>query len=435
MKTLYPSWAIESYRYLKLSRAYIRKKINTGYYRVWNPWFLTENQWRPKEEIRELQLEGLKTLVKHCRENTSYYKKLPEIKSLEDLEKIPILTKGLIHDNFNRLRANNISGHIIHTGGTVSMCTIFKDNRLKMDWGEDRFHSWFGVPRKKICYLWGIIDITEKPLLYSNRLYLPVDSLNTREDAIKYLQMIDDFKPDRIQSYVFGIRFLAHFALKEGIRPKVGVIYTSAEVLTPEARKEIEEAFQCEVYNFYGSREMGSMAQDCEEHGDLHINAERYIIEEVDGKLLFTDLLNYAMPLIRYENQDLGALSSSKCRCGRGLPLMKPPEGRVWDLLLSKTGKWIKAGTHDLIEADELFKWVSAYQFVQEEKGKVTLLLQPWSEDEEVPCMDSITKAIQHLWPIEEMETRVEIVESLRVSPTGKQMFIITEFKPWEDDA
>ena len=173
------------------------------------------------------------------------------------------------------------------------------------------------------------------------------------------------------------------------------------------------------------------MAQNCDVNHDLHINAERYIVEEVEGKLLFTDLLNYAMPLIRYENQDLGELSHSKCPCGRGLPLMKPPTGRITDFLYTSSGKWIRPNSHNILSGSDMFHWSSGWQFVQEEQGKVIVVLQPWDDIEKIPSIHLLESTLQTLWPIEEMEVKCEIVEALRLSPSGKQIKVITPFNPW----
>ena len=79
MVKLYPSWALYSFKQLRLLRAYFRHKFDKTYYRVWTPWFLEKNQWNDEEEIKKLQLEGLKSLLKHAKKNTSFYKDYPEI--------------------------------------------------------------------------------------------------------------------------------------------------------------------------------------------------------------------------------------------------------------------------------------------------------------------------------------------------------------------
>lgn len=423
----------QGYKLYKKTMANLRGFLDKSYYRVWNPSFLNKSQWLSEEKIKNLQLEGLKKLVEHARRNTSYYKDLPNIRSLDDLEKIQILTKKMIRDNFDCLRAEKISGFKAVTSGTVSKSTTIKDKRLKYDFGEKRFQSWYRTNLNKNCYLWGSKEVGFKPYKKRGHLFLPVETLNTREDAIEYLHLIEQFKPDYIEAYANPLRFLAHYALEEGIQPRVGVIQTACEPLFPKARKEIEKAFQCEVFNFYGSRELGSMAQDCEVHGDLHINAERYIVEEVEGRLIFTDLLNYAMPLIRYENQDTGKLSNQRCACGRGLPTMKSIIGRTMGYLLTKKDTWLLGrNLHVPIVEDEIFDWVESFQFKQVSKGEVTVLLKPWSESEYIPDLDELKKIFYQRVSKDDLYISIEIVDSLILSDSGKQIRCITHFTPFE---
>ena len=430
---MYPYWIEKGYKLYKNTSANLRGLFDKTYFKIWDPWFLNRSQWFSEEELMDLQLEGLKQLVDHANKNTVYYKDLPNIRSLEDLKKIPILTKKIIRGNFDNLRAKNIPGFKVETSGTVSKSTTIKDKRLKFDFSGQRFLSWYGKPLKKICRLWGSIDVGSKPYQKGRYLKLPVETLNTHEDAIEYLHLIEQFKPDFIEAYANPLRFLANYALEEGIQPEVGVIQTACEPLFPKARKEIEKAFQCEVFNFYGSRELGSMAQDCEVHGDLHINAERYIVEEVEGRLLFTDLLNYAMPLIRYENQDMGKLSNQRCACGRGLPTMKSIIGRTMGYLFTKKDTWLLGrNLHLPIVEDEIFDWVESFQFKQVSKGEVTVLLKPWSESEYIPDLDELKKIFYQRVSKDDLDISIEIVDSLILSDSGKQIRCITYFTPFE---
>lgn len=423
----------KGYELYKEIEVRILRKFDKSYYRVWNSSFLDQSQWFSEEEIKALQLEGLKQLVEHARRNTKYYKNLPKIRSLDDLEKIKHLTKRDIRENFALLRARNVPGFEVTTSGTISRSTTVKDKRLKFDFGEQRFLRWYESPLKKVCELWGSIDIGSRPRQKWRNLYLPVEGLRNRKDAIHYLKLIEQFKPDLIKAYASPLRFLAHYALEEGIRPEVGVIQTGCEMLLPASKEETENAFQCDLYNFYGSREMGSMAQDCEIHGDLHINAERYIIEQVDGRLLFTDLLNYAMPLIRYENQDIGVLSDGKCPCGRGLPTLKALVGRSFDYLLTKNDTWINV--INLIwplDSREEFNWVESFQFEQVEKGEVNVLLNPWSESEKIPDLDGLVTLFYQRVSRRDLDISIRIVDSPVRSRSGKQITVITDFSPWD---
>ena len=105
------------------------------------------------------------------------------------------------------------------------------------------------------------------------------------------------------------------------------------------------EAFCTRVYNEYGCGEVGSIAHECEQ-GSMHIMAQNLIIEVVNGKrtdksgkILVTDLFNYAMPLIRYDVGDYATLSELSCPCGRGLPVIEMIHGRAYDMIIDPGGK------------------------------------------------------------------------------------------------
>jgi phenylacetate-CoA ligase len=92
-------------------------------------------------------------------------------------------------------------------------------------------------------------------------------------------------------------------------------VFTTAEKLFPQQREVIEAVFGCRVFDCYGSSEVQNIATECP-RGRMHINAD-YVVVETDGReragdgsapLLVTSLRNYAMPFLRYRNEDHGAL-------------------------------------------------------------------------------------------------------------------------------
>jgi len=433
-KKVYPRLAHRAYRALKSARADTRGRFDQSYYRVWSPRFLEKSQWFSADEIRRLQLEGFRQLVAHARKNTVHYRDLPEIRSLEDLSQIPILTKRAIRTNFAALRADGVRGFQIKTGGTVSLSTTIKDLRLDhhLDFGEQRFDRWLGSPMRRVCELWGSMDIGVRPRRKHWRLFLPVESLRRREDALLYLDRIGRFRPDLVKALPNPLRFLAHFALREKRSLDIKTVKSGAETLLPEALAEIREAFGAEVFNYYASRELGALAQDCGQHRGLHLNAERFLVEEAGGRLIVTDLLNYAMPLIRYENQDLGELSREACSCGRGLPLLASVSGRTVDFLLAKEGTWMSlANVGILVRRLPAFDAVEAFQYRQTEAGRVTILLKLWPGTDR-PDPGRLAGVIKEVVSPDELEVAVEIVDGLVLSPSGKQVKLLTRFSPWE---
>lgn len=133
----------------------------------------------------------------------------------------------------------------------------------------------------------------------------------------------------------------------QDLRP-IGIVATSMMLLDHE-RTLIEQVFKCKVSNRYGCEEVGLIGVECEQHQGMHINSAHIILECLDdnnqpvtpgrpGKLVITDLNNFAMPLIRYRVEDVGVLSERVCSCGRKTPLLERLEGRIADFLKKPDG-------------------------------------------------------------------------------------------------
>jgi len=289
-----------------------------------------------------------------------------------------------------------------------------------------------------MCYLWGSIDVGQVPHIKGKYLWLPVERLINQSIANDYIERIKGFKPNYLKAYAHPLYVLARYTLElgESLEGYVGVIATHCETLTPEMRKIVEEAFGCEVFNYYGSRDLGSQAQDCNIHKDLHVTMERYILEIEDGRFLFTDLLNHASPLIRYENQDVGEWGE-QCPCGRGLTTIKPLVGRVLNYLQDKNGDWISGFIiylpimyYDNKFGTKLFDWVEAYQIKQREMGKITVLLKPWNHVQPPRELSQQLIVIQEY--ARNFDVGLEIVDEIPKSKTGKQLAVDTKLRRFE---
>ena len=174
------------------------------------------------------------------------------------------------------------------------------------------------------------------------------------------------FRPKTIIAYANSVALMARY-LKSRRLPAYqpySIIATS-EVLEPSSRALIEEVFGCRVFNRYGCREVSVVASECSQHNGLHVMAEGLYLETVgaargpptrapgnihagapghrrpNGRVPVTDLLNLAMPLIRYKIGDMATFETAPCPCGRGLPRLARLEGRVTDFLVGSDGRLV----------------------------------------------------------------------------------------------
>jgi phenylacetate-CoA ligase len=412
--------------------------------KIYSLGFLLQSQHWSLEKIQELQLEGLKEITDFARLHCPYYKDLPKIRSLDDVDKLPILTKTDIRNNFDKILYSPIPHEIEETGGTVSRVRVAKDLLLVQRMGLQRFETWYGLNkdtrRWRRAHLWGSVEganFTHD----SNYLWMPIEQLDNRATAEKYLKALDIMSPDFFHGYALALANLAHYANEMNIHPACHVIRTECETLTSAMRSEIEEAFISDkgLFNLYGSRDLGAMAQDCSKHEGLHIQAERYIIESVQGRLLYTDMLNYAFPLIRYENQDVGEFDTS-CSCNINLPTLKPVVGRVLQYLLTKRNLWVSAfifylpiNYYDLHHNTKTFDWIESFQIRQREVGKVTLLMKPWSSERPPTDLNPMRNIINQYIKSEDFDYDIEIVNSIPLSRSGKQISVDTTLlREWD---
>lgn len=341
--------------------------------------FLEKSQWWSRAELDNYQNEKLRKLIRHAYSNVPYYRELfvkinlhpDDIKTIEDLAKIPILTKKIIRKHFPEdITAQNIAkARVIQasTGGSTGEPLIFYMDKFShnLSWAAYfRFFKWIGYKwGGRIAYFWRVpLSKKQKWTWYQNILnkikYSWVPALD-RYDAFKvgekelavYAKHLIRSEPQILRGYVNVIVAMARYCKEKRIgkiRPKA--ITTTAEVLHQRERKLLEEQFKCDVYDQYGGGECFAISSECEEHKGLHMNTEHCIVEIVDeknnvlqngkrGKIIVTDLDNFVMPFIRYSNGDFGSLKTEACNCGRGLPLMNPVEGRVFGMLKGINGK------------------------------------------------------------------------------------------------
>ena len=218
--------------------------------------------------------------------------------------------------------------------------------------------SWGIRPWTRSAYIWGSdLDIQALPRRerLQNRLLGGFLVNAFRMGEAELAQAADDLErhqPVYIQGYASALALMAAWLLEHrpdhGIRPRA--IRSSAEMLTPETRELVERAFAAKVYDFYGSREIPSIAAECPA-GRLHALGHGRVVEIVDddghaaepgvpGRILVTDLVNRVFGLIRYEIGDVSAWADpGPCPCGSPYPALERIHGRTSDFITTPNGE------------------------------------------------------------------------------------------------
>ena len=422
--------------------------------------WLNKTQWWSPQQLENLQNKKLRALIKHAYENVPYYHRMfrklglkPEdIKTKEDLSKLPILTKEDIKRNYpNDIKAKNYSNKAIlpwsSSGSTGEPVQFFRDKLdLSLSWAAAfRGWSWAGYQiGDKYATLWGsLITLSEHKKLVKRVLNLLRRNLllsafdMTEENLEEYVNLLIKFNPKFIRGYSQAIFLLARYleaASISDIRPVA--VLTTAETLFNDQRKLIEKQFGCEVYDAYGGGEAPAAAYECEEHIGYHVSAENMIVEFVRdgenvapgeiGKIVVTNLNSYASPFIRYEMGDIGKPSDEKCPCGRGLPLISSIEGRINDFVVTPEGKVIHSYFFPGLFKD--FYNIKQFQVIQRTVDKLLIKIVAKNEltkSEEETILQKIRGVVGR-----NMEIEVVQVDSIPPTRSGKRRFVISNVLP-----
>jgi phenylacetate-CoA ligase len=209
-------------------------------------------------------------------------------------------------------------------------------------------------------------------------------------------------------------------------------IIATAEVLLPGQREFLEGTFHARVFNRYGCREVSVIASECDQHRGMHVNAEALFVEVAPdpsvpppaGKILVTDLLNYSMPLIRYEIGDVGRWAENQdCPCGRGLPLLADVQGRITDFLVLPDGRRVSGPALTLVVSD--MSDVRQVQFVQRSPYLVVLRVVPGRNYGPHTARELRRRLSVYLGDSVSLE--LEEVASVASEASGKYRFVIND--------
>jgi len=327
-----------------------------------------EIETMPREEMIKLQNERLVKQVQHVWDNVPYYRKKMEekgitpadIQSIEDLHKLPFLTKADLRDAYPYgLMGKPLSEcvRIQSTSGTTGKRVVAFYTQHDIDLWEDccaRAIVAAGGTKEdvvQVCYGYGLF--TGGPGLNggSHRvgcLTLPMSSGNTE----RQLQFMTDLESTILCCTPSYACYLAESIREAGLRDKIklkaGIF--GAEAWSEEMRRDIEKNLGIKAYDIYGLTETSGpgVAYECEEQTGMHINEDHFIAEIIDpvteevlpegskGELVFTAITKEAFPLLRYRTRDICVLSREKCSCGRTHVKMSKPMGRSDDMLIVK---------------------------------------------------------------------------------------------------
>jgi len=411
--------------------------------------FLLKSQYWSKSKIETYQNVQLQNLVQHSYENVPYYTQLfnnlslkpRDIKTKDDLIKLPLLTKKIIRENLpDKIVAKNIHPNsyynISSSGSTGEPLKYFisKDaysfniasNLRGLSWGGYKLGS------KILKISMNPRSTIEKKIqdLLNRTKYVSAKNIDDRQIQ-KIYEIMMEHKPYLIYSYPQPLAMVATYINDRKLaKINVPMVNTSATNLISSDRSIIEEIFNTKIFDSY-SCEGSPIIFECNTHECYHVAMEYAITELIKdnqyikpgeiGSHITTDLHNYAMPFIRYDTQDILELGNEHCACGKQLMCISKIHGRYSDIIITPDGK--RFLVEHFVEYFEYENSITQFQVYQED---YRLLVFRLIVNNEFKSSDK-ERIISH-WEKNtsgKMDVRINIVDSLESFRSGKRRIIV----------
>jgi phenylacetate-coenzyme A ligase PaaK-like adenylate-forming protein len=445
-------------------RPYLYRRVRPGVFRHFDQ--LRREQYYSLSEMVRLRERRLSKLLLHASTNVPYYSRLLRDAGaigkdgrvcLDRFGDIPVLSRGVVQSDGEQLRSGDLSSRDWYeyaSGGSTGQPVVTVQDitcRERAVGIKQLYDSWTGYQAgQRRVLLWGserdlfVGGETRRTRLarwLKNEVWLNAFRMGP-DEMRAHVSVINRVRPRQILAYAEALYELARFAELNGLKvERPGAVMTSAATLLPQMRSTIERVFQTQVFNRYGTREMGDVACECEKHQGLHACDSAYLVEILRpdgsaaapgeiGELVVTCLFNYAMPLIRYRIGDIGAWAERPCACKRPWRLLSSIAGRVTDVMIRDDGGVVVPEyLIHLVGVVLQASWIRQYQIVQEAMNDVHVRVSTWDSTPRPGAYDAQTSEIRDKLQIvlgPRCQITFDFVDDIEPGPSGKYRYVVS---------
>jgi phenylacetate-CoA ligase len=406
-------------------------------------WQLDESEWWLPDELAAVQAAQRAAVLAHAATTVPFYEGLDPL----DWSRVPILTRDALiaagprllsraypatHGPAEEIMTSRSTGEPVRVRGTA-VTSLFWDALTLRD------------------HLWHVrdLDAHQATIRYTGDDARPPDGLFTRgwgpataafaPDAPMSVLSVQSSTDEQIAwlARVAPRYLLVYPSVLDGILrrleatgarlPSIEEVRTISEVLAPETRARCRDVLGAPIIDTYSAQEVGYIALQCPQHEHYHVMAERLFVEVLDdagapcppgaiGRVVITDLHNFATPLLRYEIGDYAEVGGP-CPCGRGLPVLTRILGRRRNLLTYPDGRTVWPVFTIAVRRAARFR---ECQLVQPSVDALCLRIVPDAASPldavaQASLVHALRTALGHPFDVQ-----IEVVESLSRSPVGK---------------
>lgn len=402
--------------------------------------------WRD-ERLRQTVAHAVAT-VPHYRDGFARAGLRPQdIRSLDDLAQLPVLTKHEVRATTERFCSNAFPHDNLptcHTSGSTGAglrfpaTADFQRQQWAVWW---RYRQWHGLTFNTPCLYFGgrsvvPVDARRPPFWRTNRATRQVFfsgyhlGPNTAE---AYLHKMQRTGIPWLHGYPSMVSLIAQYALDLGVKLNLRWITTGAENLLPQQRQTIERSFGVSPIEHYGMAEGVANISLCPQ-GKLHVDEDFAAVEFLPHesgafRVVGTSLANPAFPLVRYDTGDLVSLSDAACDCGRPGRIVQQIDGRNEDFVVTKSGT-------RLGRLDHIFKDctnVREAQIRQDQPGQMDVCVvqgPQYTDQDEQSLVEEIRKRVGS-----QVDFRIVYVEQIPRTARGKLRLVLSSIPCSRPDA
>ncbi len=400
---------------------------------------LEDSQWWKPEALKKKQFEQFGLLAAHARQQSPFFRNRFDQAGLnpdqawaaESFSTIPLLTRAELMSQAENIHCRALPNkhgavHKIQTSGsTGQVVTMLKTEVTQLMWLAlaMREHLWHQRDfSATLAVIKAITPTLDDPLeaarigwghpatllFNTGPSYAQPLSMDVAQQAA-WLARID---PYYLLTYPSNLSaLLDRFENGDPLPSSLRQIRTVGETLHPGLRERCRQLGKIGIVDMYSSQEAGLIALQCPASGLYHIQSESLIVEVLNdegkpcepgeiGRIVITDLHNFATPIIRYEIRDYAEVGPT-CPCGRGLPTLSRIMGRRRNMVVFPDGQkhWPLIGAYRFREVAD----IRQYQAIQHSLSDVEIRLvvdAPLTQADESQLTALIHDALGHPFPL-----------------------------------
>jgi phenylacetate-CoA ligase len=400
---------------------------------------LEQSQWWPQRKLLDKQLAQFAVLAAHAYHHSPFFRARFDQRGLDvnqpwsagSFGKIPLLTRAELMQEIAQINCRAMprehgAAHEVQTSGsTGQMISVLRTEVSQLFWLAlaMRDHLWhqrdFSATLAVIKAMTPSMDDPQIAaqtgwghpatlLLDTGPSYAQPLAMDVAQQAEWLMRR----NPHYLLTYPSNLNaLLDEFEKRGSLPPALRHVRTIGETLSDEIRERCKQTGGIEVVDMYSSQEVGIIALQCPVSGLYHVQSESLLVEVLNddgqpckpgetGRIVITDLHNFATPIIRYEIRDYAEVGPT-CPCGRGLTTLARIMGRRRNMVVFPNGErhWPLVGAYRFREVADIRQY-QAIQYALDDIEIKLVVEHPLSGEQEARLTALIHGALGHPFPL-----------------------------------